>query len=45
MTVIHESSIVKDFLLRWVEILIGSMLDFGQIVEMGSISTDPTLRY
>ena len=45
MMVIHETSIVKDFPLRWVEILIGSMLDFGRIIEMGSISTDPALRY
>jgi hypothetical protein len=44
MAVIHRSSIIRDFPLRWVEIAIGSMLDFGQIVEMGSISTDPTLR-
>ena len=45
MMVIHETSIVKDLPLRWVEILIGSMLDFGRIIESGSISTDPALRY
>ena len=40
MLVIHEAPIVRDFLLRWVEILIESMLDFGQIIGRGSINPD-----
>ena len=32
MLVIHEAPIVRDFLLRWVEILIESMLDFDSLL-------------
>ena len=44
MMVIHETSIVKDFPLRWMEILIGSMLGFSQIIEVGINSANPALR-
>ena len=45
MMVIHGPSIVKDFLLRWVEMLMGSMVGFGQIMGAGSISPDRAIRY
>jgi len=45
MMVIPETSIIKDFPLTWVEILIGSMLDFSQIMEVDFNSADPALRF